>query len=61
LYRDTRPKAQAWPTSYHRRVPKRGASSAWISINMEGIGGVATYSHVMMQGVECEVVANWSP
>jgi D-amino peptidase len=40
-------------------VPKRGASSVWISIDMEGIGGVATYSHVMMQGVEYERARKW--
>ena len=26
---------------------------------MEGIGGVATYSHVMMQGVEYERARKW--
>ncbi len=31
----------------------------WISIDMEGIGGVATYSHVMMQGVEYERARKW--
>jgi len=40
-------------------VPKRAASSVWISIDMEGIGGVATYSHVMMQGVEYERARRW--
>jgi len=30
-------------------VPKRAATSVWISIDMEGLGGVAAYSHVMMQ------------
>jgi D-amino peptidase len=40
-------------------VPKRAASSVWISIDMEGIGGVATYSHVMMQGVEYERARKW--
>lgn len=40
-------------------MPKRGASSVWISIDMEGIGGVATYSHVMMQGVEYERARRW--
>ena len=40
-------------------MPKRAASSVWISIDMEGIGGVATYSHVMMQGVEYERARRW--
>ncbi len=40
-------------------VPKRAASSVWISIDMEGISGVATYSHVMMQGVEYERARKW--
>jgi len=40
-------------------VPKRAASSVWISIDMEGIGGVAAYSHVMMQGVEYERARRW--
>jgi len=40
-------------------VPKRAASSVWISIDIEGIGGVATYSHVMMQGVEYERARKW--
>ena len=31
----------------------------WISIDMEGIGGVAAYSHVMMQGVEYERARRW--
>ena len=31
----------------------------WISVDMEGIGGVATYSHVMMQGVEYERARRW--
>ena len=46
-------------TSYHRAVPKRTATSVWISVDMEGIGGVATYSHVMMQGVEYERARRW--
>ena len=53
------PSALSHTTSYHRPVPKRGASSVWISIDMEGIGGVATYSHVMMQGVEYERARKW--
>lgn len=40
-------------------VPKRTAKSVWISVDMEGIGGVATYSHVMMQGVEYERARKW--
>ncbi len=40
-------------------MPKRAATSVWISIDMEGIGGVATYSHVMMQGVEYERARLW--
>jgi D-amino peptidase len=40
-------------------VPKRAASSVWISVDMEGIGGVATYSHVMMSGVEYERARKW--
>ena len=40
-------------------MPKRAAKSVWISIDMEGIGGVATYSHVMMQGVEYERARKW--
>jgi D-amino peptidase len=40
-------------------VPTRAAQSVWISIDMEGIGGVATYSHVMMQGVEYERARKW--
>jgi len=40
-------------------VPKRGATSVWISIDMEGIGGVAAYSHVMMQGIEYERARQW--
>jgi D-amino peptidase len=40
-------------------VPKRAASSVWISIDMEGLGGVAAYSHVMMQGVEYERARKW--
>jgi D-amino peptidase len=40
-------------------VPKRAATSVWISIDMEGIGGVAAYSHVMMQGVEYERARRW--
>jgi D-amino peptidase len=31
----------------------------WISIDMEGLGGVAAYSHVMMQGVEYERARKW--
>ena len=31
----------------------------WISVDMEGIGGVAAYSHVMMQGVEYERARKW--
>ena len=46
-------------TSYHPDVPKRAATSVWISIDMEGIGGVATYSHVMMQGIEYERARQW--
>ena len=53
------PSAQSVSTSYHRAVPKRAATSVWISIDMEGIGGVATYSHVMMQGVEYERARQW--
>jgi len=40
-------------------VPKRAATSVWISIDMEGLGGVAAYSHVMMQGVEYERARKW--
>ena len=40
-------------------MPKRAATSVWISIDMEGLGGVATYSHVMMQGVEYERARKW--
>jgi D-amino peptidase len=40
-------------------VPKRAATSVWISIDMEGVGGVATYSHVMMQGIEYERARQW--
>jgi D-amino peptidase len=31
----------------------------WISIDMEGIGGVAAYSHVMQKGVEYERARTW--
>jgi D-amino peptidase len=40
-------------------VPKRAVTSVWISIDMEGIGGVAAYSHVMMQGIEYERARQW--
>jgi D-amino peptidase len=40
-------------------VPKRDVSSVWISVDMEGIGGVAAYSHVMMKGVEYERARIW--
>jgi len=40
-------------------VPKRAATSVWISIDMEGLGGVATYSQVMMQGVEYDRARKW--
>lgn len=40
-------------------MPKRHATSVWISIDMEGIGGVAAYSHVMMKGVEYERARSW--
>ena len=40
-------------------MPKRAATSVWISIDMEGLGGVAAYSHVMMQGVEYERARKW--
>jgi D-amino peptidase len=40
-------------------VPKRAATSVWISIDMEVLGGVAAYSHVMMQGVEYERARKW--
>ena len=40
-------------------MPSRVAQSVWISVDMEGIGGVATYSHVMMQGVEYERARRW--
>lgn len=40
-------------------MPKRAATSVWISIDMEGIGGVAAYSHVMMQGIEYERARQW--
>ena len=56
------PPARLHSTSSRRRrgpptiasVPKRAVTSVWISIDMEGIGGVATDSHVMMQGIEYE-------
>ena len=31
----------------------------WISVDMEGIGGVATHSHVMTQGVEYARARRW--
>lgn len=40
-------------------MPKRPVKSVWISVDMEGIGGVATYSHVMMKGVEYERARTW--
>ena len=40
-------------------VPKRPVKSVWISVDMEGIGGVAAYSHVMMKGVEYERARTW--
>ena len=40
-------------------MPKRDASSVWISVDMEGIGGVAAYSHVMMHGPEYERARTW--
>ncbi len=40
-------------------MPKREPSSVWISVDMEGIGGVATYSHVMMHGPEYERARTW--
>jgi len=40
-------------------VPKRIAKRVWISVDMEGLGGVAAYSHVMMQGVEYERARKW--
>ena len=40
-------------------MPKRAATSVWISLDMEGLGGVAAYSHVMMQGVEYERARKW--
>ncbi len=48
MYRPTQP----YETSYHRAVLKRSAPSVWISVDMEGIGGIAMYSHAMMHGVE---------
>ncbi|TMF58665.1 MAG: peptidase M55 [Chloroflexi bacterium] len=39
-------------------MPKR-ATSVWISIDMEGIGGIAAYSQVMMQGIEYERARQW--
>ncbi|HVR87957.1 MAG TPA: M55 family metallopeptidase [Candidatus Limnocylindria bacterium] len=42
-------------------MPKRNASSVWISVDMEGIGGVAEYSHVVMKGVEYEHARTWLP
>src|SRR5258708_14773438 len=35
-------------------VPKRDPSSVWISVDMEGIGGVAPYSPLMISGPEDE-------
>lgn len=46
MYREEHDKTWPLRTSYHRAVPKRPASSVWISIDMEGIGGVAAYSHM---------------
>lgn len=40
-------------------MPKRDPSSVWISVDMEGIGGVATYSQVMMHGPEYERARTW--
>ena len=40
-------------------VPKRDVASVWISVDMEGIGGVAAYSQVMMKGVEYERARTW--
>ena len=40
-------------------MPKRDASSVWISVDMEGIGGVAAYSQVMMHGPEYERARTW--
>lgn len=40
-------------------MPKRDVASVWISVDMEGIGGVAAYSHVMMKGVEYERARTW--
>ena len=40
-------------------MPKRPVKSVWISVDMEGIGGVAAYSHVMMKGVEYERARTW--
>src|SRR5258708_21676967 len=40
-------------------VPKRDPSSVWISVDMEGIGGVAAYSPVMMSGPAYERARAW--
>ncbi len=40
-------------------MPRRSVASVWISVDMEGIGGVAAYSHVKMSGVEYERARQW--
>ena len=40
-------------------MPKPLVKSVWISVEMEGIGSVAAYSHVMMKGVEYERARTW--
>ena len=40
-------------------MPKRDSSCVWISVDMEGIGGVAAYSQVMMHGPEYERARTW--
>src|SRR5258708_18043890 len=40
-------------------VPKRDPSSVWISVDMEGIGGVPAYSHLVMSGPEDQGPPTW--
>ncbi len=40
-------------------MPKRDVRGVWISVDMEGIGGIAAYSQVMMTGVEYERGRSW--
>lgn len=40
-------------------MARHAVTSVWISVDMEGVGGVAAYSQVMMQGIEYERARTW--